>query len=1406
MSALTSTTTTTTASTPTFALPSIAAANNKREAALTNKVFCPQCKNPDPDIVEDYAKGDLICRECGCVIGDRIVDEHSEWRTFSNSESTGSDPNRVGGPTNPLLRDSGLSTVIGKGTSKDSSTLSRLQNRGSLNNGDRSLLAGFKEISRMAENMGLPQTVIDMANELFREMDDKKSMKGRSADGILAASLYIACRLEGIARTFKEICSLSNNVTKKELGRSYKMMKEQLANRISLQAISTEDFMTRFCTNLSLPLEVKKAADHVSRTAMELGIVAGKNPISVTAAAIYMVSQLSADKRTQKAISDISGVSEVTIRNAYKDLYVKRDALLPPGSPFHTNLAALPSTKRLDVQPTQDIVTATPSSQTTAESQRPAGDITEYVNGSIIRVKLHNFVTYSDIEFRPGPRLNVIIGPNGSGKSSIVCAIALGLGGAPNLLGRAKQVTDFIKNGCTEGYIEIELYMRNGGNIIVHRTLRTDNSSIYKINGRRVPTAELLQKMKEIGVQVDNLCQFLPQDKVVSFAAMSPTELLVETEKAIGFNNMHENHVKLIEMRKEQLAMKGAQQGQANVLEDLKRQNEALEKEVSKYQERKRLQEQIINLRNKLLWRMFDTARAKAEEIKKGTLVSQEQVRIMEKEVAPLKAAKEAIDQELRQHIKRAEDLSNDIKSKEEDLSKRTKSMEHLTVAIDKNHNDMDMLKKRSDDRKAEVARNVAESQRLQHQLNSMPSDESVKEKIDAKNKELKEINVRHGEIQIEIQQKRQKYDHLNDEVRRLHQQIEQLNNVASQKLETLRRSNQDVYKAHEFVQRNKDRYKMPILGPVCVEMNVQNETHARYLETSIPMWVLTSFVVQNQEDRDWLFQEIRRNKFRISVIYVPNPKPFERKINIESLKGYGIHSFLDTVFEAPECVMNSILDNCQLYNIGCGTKDTFGKEQDIINNSECMMFFTPEKQYSKSRSYYGDRNVSTRVVVLRESKFLSGVNLTRKNELTASKEQAEQALKQFTGSMQELTAKEKEFSASVRTLHDERQILLTAIEERKKTINRINNLARKIEDLSKEEDVTSQTAALKETIKKNYRQKVDLLTYMNTQIKEIVKVMMLRDISILTRSRIEAKYNAEIKKLDEMTLRIQLKKQEVDALKKEFDRAATEAKERKKEAEKQAPLTPEMTEIFENLPDEVEEIDDSINQLDAQAQHIHIQNPRIITEYENRKEEIQTLENKINNQEHGLLSMTERLANLRNEWIVPVQEFIKEINVRFTKYFENIGCSGETILGFNEAEPDNYEQYKIEIRVRFREEETLRALNAHVQSGGERSVSTMLFLISLQDLTKCPFRVVDEINQGMDPKNERMIFDQIVKTANRPGLPQYFLITPKLLPDLEYSKNTTVLCVFTGPWHVTQDQWEKLFKESVRVRNAAIQ
>ena len=112
--------------------------------------------------------------------------------------------------------------------------------------------------------------------------------------------------------------------------------------------------------------------------------------------------------------------------------------------------------------------------------------------GSIVRVTMHQFMTYQDVVVNPGSRLNLVMGPNGSGKSTIMCAIALGLGAAPKVLGRADNVGEFIMNGMDEGYVEVELFNEsdrvNGGrNYVVRRDFQrsTRGTSKWKIGGNQ---------------------------------------------------------------------------------------------------------------------------------------------------------------------------------------------------------------------------------------------------------------------------------------------------------------------------------------------------------------------------------------------------------------------------------------------------------------------------------------------------------------------------------------------------------------------------------------------------------------------------------------------------------------------------------------------------------------------------------------------------------------------------------------------------------------------------------------------------------------------------------------------------------------------------------------------------------
>lgn len=116
-----------------------------------------------------------------------------------------------------------------------------------MSSSDRALIAAFKEISTMADRINLPKTIVDRANNLFKQVHDGKNLKGRSNDAKASSCLYIACRQEGVPRTFKEICAVSK-ISKKEIGRCFKLTLKALATSVDL--ITTADFMSRFCANL----------------------------------------------------------------------------------------------------------------------------------------------------------------------------------------------------------------------------------------------------------------------------------------------------------------------------------------------------------------------------------------------------------------------------------------------------------------------------------------------------------------------------------------------------------------------------------------------------------------------------------------------------------------------------------------------------------------------------------------------------------------------------------------------------------------------------------------------------------------------------------------------------------------------------------------------------------------------------------------------------------------------------------------------------------------------------------------------------------------------------------------------------------------------------------------------------
>ncbi|OLY79326.1 Transcription initiation factor IIB [Smittium mucronatum] len=289
-------------------------------------LVCPDCKSGVPNIVEEFASGDLVCGDCGLVLGDRIIDTRSEWRTFANDE--GDDPSRVGNAANPFLDGAQLDTIIarsGDGGSGLARDLNKIHGKNTAQKHEKNLIQAYKEIIGMCDAIDLPKSIGDVAKQLYKEVEDNKLLRGRSNESIIAACIFIACRQENVPRTFKEICALTR-VPKRDIGRVVKELQRLLKTNVG--GMSSEDLMSRFCSNLSLGMDVQRIAIILSTKAKNLGTLAGKSPVSIAAACIFFATNLLGSPTESKNISNTTGVSEVTIKNTYKQLFIGINKLL----------------------------------------------------------------------------------------------------------------------------------------------------------------------------------------------------------------------------------------------------------------------------------------------------------------------------------------------------------------------------------------------------------------------------------------------------------------------------------------------------------------------------------------------------------------------------------------------------------------------------------------------------------------------------------------------------------------------------------------------------------------------------------------------------------------------------------------------------------------------------------------------------------------------------------------------------------------------------------------------------------------------------------------------------------------------------------------------------------------------
>ncbi len=285
---------------------------------------CPDCNSRHLSF--DSKRGEICCGHCGLVVEESVIDESAEWRAYNKDQEESK--SRSGAPKS-LLQYDHYGTVIdytnrdifGNSLSPQKASqmfrLRTLQRRAVFQYGtERNLVFALNEIKRISSQANLPKTVKETAAILYRKILKQGLIRGRSTEALVAASLYLSCRLNEHPSSLEDIAA-ETRLTKKKLAKNFRLLLKNLTIKTPLT--NPEGSVRKFASMLEFPNIVVTEAQNILMKAKDARIAVGKNPNSLAAAALYIAALRNSIKCSQKELSKVCQITEVTLRNRYKE-------------------------------------------------------------------------------------------------------------------------------------------------------------------------------------------------------------------------------------------------------------------------------------------------------------------------------------------------------------------------------------------------------------------------------------------------------------------------------------------------------------------------------------------------------------------------------------------------------------------------------------------------------------------------------------------------------------------------------------------------------------------------------------------------------------------------------------------------------------------------------------------------------------------------------------------------------------------------------------------------------------------------------------------------------------------------------------------------------------------------------
>jgi transcription initiation factor TFIIB len=299
------------------------------------RTACSACKSEE--VITDHESGEIICSNCGLVISENIQDRDNWWMSLG---TRGPDLEANGVlPISLARHDKGLSTTIGRpnkdasGHVLDSEMRSRMERLRrwdfrikASNSHDGNLKDALAQLDSLKDKLQLPETVVEKTAYIYRKAQTRGLVRGRTISAVLDAALYIACRELGIPKSLKEIAG-ANNVKHKTLAKSYRLLIVELD--VKIPTVDPTKCIIKVSNKVNLEERTKRRAIVLMSQLISMEVTAGKDPMGMAAAVLYISCMNSGEKRTQSDIARAAGITEMTLRNRCRSIKDLEPDLVP---------------------------------------------------------------------------------------------------------------------------------------------------------------------------------------------------------------------------------------------------------------------------------------------------------------------------------------------------------------------------------------------------------------------------------------------------------------------------------------------------------------------------------------------------------------------------------------------------------------------------------------------------------------------------------------------------------------------------------------------------------------------------------------------------------------------------------------------------------------------------------------------------------------------------------------------------------------------------------------------------------------------------------------------------------------------------------------------------------------------